>query len=388
VTIENGIVYVIVQHNSTAAAVGGGGNGGAGAELIMNGGLLEIANASHESHFGNGRIGGGNGSNNHGTIVYTNGNISILNENDIRSGVTDVSGNPLVRVQVPLDEWDYNPFDLFEHDVIINGELFEGVNAFINSDGNLFIFMPDPLAPPALTPGAANRTGDSNATVTFNSNKPGEIFYIVRDANDSTPPPTKQEIKDNGVPGGMGIAGQNTLNLTGLNAGAQQILIVKEDENGISEVLSITIPAYTLAPPPNGDANDMGNGIWIQTGANSNQGMMIFIESMRLADLGITNSHISTWQGAQAAITELDNALNIVVTARAGLGAYQNMLEFTIANLDISSENLSASESQIRNADMAKEMMKLIKANILQQVAILMLSQANNAPQVVLQLLQ
>jgi flagellin len=69
------------------------------------------------------------------------------------------------------------------------------------------------------------------------------------------------------------------------------------------------------------------------------------------------------------------------------LGAVQNRLEFTIENLDIASENLSAANSRIRDADMAREMMGLTQANVLQQAAISMLAQANQAPQSVLQLL-
>jgi flagellin len=84
----------------------------------------------------------------------------------------------------------------------------------------------------------------------------------------------------------------------------------------------------------------------------------------------------------------LDHFLITVSDLRAALGAYQNRIEFTVQNLDISAENLSASESRIRDADMAAEMMALTQANILQQAATAMLAQANQAPQSVLQLLQ
>ena len=72
---------------------------------------------------------------------------------------------------------------------------------------------------------------------------------------------------------------------------------------------------------------------------------------------------------------------------RSYLGAVQNRLEFTIQNLDIASENLSNANSRIRDADMALEMMELTQANVLQQAAVSMLAQANQAPQAVLQLL-
>ena len=86
-------------------------------------------------------------------------------------------------------------------------------------------------------------------------------------------------------------------------------------------------------------------------------------------------------------ITSIDLALSHVTDQRSNLGAMQNRLEFTIENLDIASENLSAAESRIRDADMAREMMRLTQANVLQQAAISMLAQANQAPQSVLQLL-
>jgi len=86
-------------------------------------------------------------------------------------------------------------------------------------------------------------------------------------------------------------------------------------------------------------------------------------------------------------VTDLDVFIGEVNALRAGLGAIQNRLEFTIENLDIARENLSAAESRIRDADMALEMMRLTQANVLQQAATAMLAQGNQAPQNVLQLL-
>jgi len=97
---------------------------------------------------------------------------------------------------------------------------------------------------------------------------------------------------------------------------------------------------------------------------------------------------VSTQAAASAAITTINNAIELVSAERSKLGAYQNRLEHTIRNLDTSAENLQASESRIRDVDMAKEMMELTKQNILQQAATAMLAQANQAPQGVLQLLR
>ncbi len=86
--------------------------------------------------------------------------------------------------------------------------------------------------------------------------------------------------------------------------------------------------------------------------------------------------------------TRIDQAIEMVSSQRAMLGAYQNRMEHTINNLDIASQNLSASESRIRDADMAMEMMNLTKANVLSQAATSMLAQANMQPNNVLQLLR
>jgi len=139
-----------------------------------------------------------------------------------------------------------------------------------------------------------------------------------------------------------------------------------------------------------------GNGLWFQTGANSAQGMTVGIGKITSDILGIgKGSGISTIKldkanGIQvsAQIDIIDNALQYVTAQRAKLGAIQNRLEFTKSSLEVSSENLSASESRIRDTDMGKEMMKLTAANILQQAGISMLAQANQAPQSVLQLLR
>ncbi|MCG4571623.1 flagellin [Clostridium cochlearium] len=97
---------------------------------------------------------------------------------------------------------------------------------------------------------------------------------------------------------------------------------------------------------------------------------------------------VSSQKAASTAITTINSAIEKVSAERSKLGAYQNRLEHTIANLDNSSENLQAAESRVRDVDMAKEMMNFSKSNILQQAAQAMLAQANQAPQGVLQLLR
>ena len=104
--------------------------------------------------------------------------------------------------------------------------------------------------------------------------------------------------------------------------------------------------------------------------------------------LGLRDVDISTQAGAKLAVDKIKAAINTVSTQRGALGALQNRLEHTINNLSVTTENMTAAESRIRDVDMAKEMMAYTKNNILVQSAQAMLAQANQIPQGVLQLLQ
>ncbi|MBU4526076.1 MAG: flagellin [Desulfomicrobium sp.] len=97
---------------------------------------------------------------------------------------------------------------------------------------------------------------------------------------------------------------------------------------------------------------------------------------------------ISTQQGAQEALAALNAAITSKDNIRASLGALQNRLENTITNLQIQAENLQAAESRISDADIAIEMTKFVRNQILTQSAVAMLSQANTLPQMALQLMQ
>ena len=102
----------------------------------------------------------------------------------------------------------------------------------------------------------------------------------------------------------------------------------------------------------------------------------------------ITGVDISTSDNASGAITTIDNAINSISKTRSQLGAVQNRLEHTTANLDNTAENLTSAESRVRDVDMAKEMMTFSSKNILQQAAQSMIAQANQQPQNVLSLLR
>ena len=133
-----------------------------------------------------------------------------------------------------------------------------------------------------------------------------------------------------------------------------------------------------------------GKGLILQIGdtaADFNQ-LTVSVSSMSAKSLGIADVDISTLEGAQTAIDKIRTAINSVSSTRGDLGAIQNRLEHTINNLSVTTENMTAAESRIRDTDMAKEMMSYTKNNILVQASQAMLAQANQIPQGVLQLLQ
>jgi len=134
--------------------------------------------------------------------------------------------------------------------------------------------------------------------------------------------------------------------------------------------------------------------MWFHIGANMDQRVQAFIGTMTAAGLGLRNpgdsSFISLGQPDEAnrAIGTLDMALQRVNQQRADLGAYQNRLEHAIRSIDVGAENLQASESRIRDTNMATEMVNHTRNMILSQAGTAMLSQANQRGQQVLQLLQ
>ncbi len=132
-----------------------------------------------------------------------------------------------------------------------------------------------------------------------------------------------------------------------------------------------------------------GQGLTFQIGANGveDQRVTLNIDDMGADSLGVANVDVSDRDSANKAIDTIDTAISKVSMQRAGLGALQNRLEYTVNNLTTTNENLTNAESTIRDTDMATEMISYTKFNILQQASQAMLAQANQQPQAVLQLL-
>ena len=144
---------------------------------------------------------------------------------------------------------------------------------------------------------------------------------------------------------------------------------------------------------PTGD-NVVGASMWFHIGANMDQRTQVYISTMTSTALGIRElgdfSIVSLQDPDEAnrAIGTLDEALTKVSKQRADLGGYQNRLEHAVKGADVGAENLQASESRIRDTNMAKQMVDYTRDMILNQAGTSMLAQANQRTQSVLQLLQ
>ena len=134
------------------------------------------------------------------------------------------------------------------------------------------------------------------------------------------------------------------------------------------------------------DGNFTGKNL--QVGALEGQKISLSIATMDAAALSIDSIKVSTFADAGSAMTKIQHAISSVSKQRSALGAVQNRLEHTVANLDNVSENTSSAESRIRDTDMAEEMVNYSKNNILAQAGQSMLAQANQSTQGVLSLLQ
>ena len=129
----------------------------------------------------------------------------------------------------------------------------------------------------------------------------------------------------------------------------------------------------------------------LQVGALKGQKIQVSINSMSASGLSLgkagSSLKVSSFSSAGASMEKIQKAIDKVSTERATLGAVQNRLEHTIANLDTTSENTSSAESRVRDTDMAKEMVNFSKNNILAQAGQSMLAQANQSTQGVLSIL-
>ncbi|MCI8508621.1 MAG: flagellin [Lachnospiraceae bacterium] len=174
-----------------------------------------------------------------------------------------------------------------------------------------------------------------------------------------------------------------------VNASEDRQTIQDEITQLKEEICSITKKAeFNGTKLLDGSMSLANSGKQLQVGANQGELLRISISGTSLKKLGLKTTSVTTAKAASAAIAQIQSAIKMVSAQRSLLGAIQNRLEYTINNLENYSENLTSAESNIRDTDMATEMVNYSKNNILQQAAQSMLSQANQATQSVLNLLQ
>ncbi len=167
---------------------------------------------------------------------------------------------------------------------------------------------------------------------------------------------------------------QSTVNRAALNTEVQQLLAQIDDIaldtsfNGINVLSS-------------------NQTITLQTGAFTSQVLGVTVQGAKTSDLKVSLVRISSLALAVSAISTVDLALQSVGSLRSSLGAFQNRLEFTINTLSIQEENSAASESAIRDADIAQETIRFTRNQILVSAGTSVLAQANVVPQTALQLL-
>jgi len=234
--------------------------------------------------------------------------------------------------------------------------------------------------------------GNINVTLGQVNSAASEGTYIIEvgqfNGNVSSPIDVKvvQIKKDGTVASTVATIGDGSANIGGVTIKWNSTTFNISQFNGalpINEVIDSAVVRIEGAYTSN-------NQLIFQIGSNEGHNMIAGIDDMSATALGLTTStlKVTDQNSAERTIMVVDAAIHKVSTARAALGAIQNRLEHTIANLGVAAENLTAAESRIRDADMAKEMMQFTKQQILLQSSMSMLAQANTQPQQVLQLMR
>ena len=225
----------------------------------------------------------------------------------------------------------------------------------------------------------AGKENVSITTADTAGSKDGEFVLHLATGVEYTEQDIEAILKENGLDYSIDITDSNapdgdvSLKLDKKNADATKLQFEMDNGAGVGKE----------------EVKASGKGLTFQIGANGveDQRVTLAVEDMSSSAIGVKNADVSTQDAANKAIEMIDSAVKTVSMQRAGLGALQNRLEYTVNNLTTTNENLTAAESQIRDTDMASEMINYTKFNILQQASQAMLAQANQQPQSVLQLL-
>ena len=156
---------------------------------------------------------------------------------------------------------------------------------------------------------------------------------------------------------------------------------------GTNTYTTLDVNSNPVNEPVKLDLTGIGT-MTLQIGANEDQTVELCMPPITKKNLGLAHTNVLTAENSCKAIDEIASAISFVSGIRSSLGAYQNRLEHTITNLDVTSENMTSAYSRIMDVDMATEMTKYSSLQVISQAATSMLAQANERPSQVLQLLQ
>lgn len=349
----------------------------------------------------------------HGQISSTNGlngptsliNYGVINSNITQAGVTNYG-----TINGDLDINGASNFDAG----IINGDVTEHGNGILNR-GKItgtctgfvhhFVdsFTKNITAPSTVNVGN-NLPGSTSLTSILHVNYNGTStdltgIWVVKDKNGNEVPNPATTIMNegdsytytltfDGTPYDMYFNSETVAALLAASSSLQSPDggTIAASGRMLSYTYTLNAGAVNGGPTAGGSSSHIG-GLNLQIGANSEQSMQIYIDSMSAKDLGIDDLKTDTFEHSQDAILSCDKANKKISALRSSLGAYQNRLEHSLANSDNMSENLQNAESRIRDLDMANEMVKYSKNNILLQVGQSILAQSNQQPNGVLSLL-
>lgn len=268
-----------------------------------------------------------------------------------------------------------------ETTVVINNQSIKFTAIANDADATAAAFM---AAVNGSTLGITATYDESDNKLTLTNNAFGSSSITVKGSAEALALGLTTDDHTANTETGIDVAG--TINGQAATGAGTTLTSTAGDSFGLKVTLTGT--AAAAATGAKGSVQVTKNALTMQTGANEGQTMTISLNSMSSVDLGIQDIDLTSRASAASAISTLDAAISRVSAENSKLGAYENRLEYTSDNLTTSSENLTAANANIRDVDMAQEMMEYTKFSILSQAATSMLAQANQMPQNVLKLLQ
>jgi flagellin len=192
---------------------------------------------------------------------------------------------------------------------------------------------------------------------------------------------------------GINVSGEVRFDVTNAASGAATSYTIRSYAGGAVDMDGMRLADGVRAQADDTVGTDFtvtesGEALTLHVGANANQNIQVSLAGTSSEALGLNQINLTTQAGAEAAIGAIDEAINKISSERSRMGSVSNRLDHTIRSLSTTEENLTASESRIRDADMAKEILDLTRNNILRQASLSIMAQSRLMPQSILHLLQ